>query len=87
MSFLTSFKNRQIKIVNVDYIVNERLEEARKARGLSQYELALALGVSIQELGLWENGHVPLPKEKLFDYARVLEFPAKFFYKEKWKRV
>lgn len=87
MSLLTSFKNQHIKIVNVEYIVNERLVEARKARGMSQGTLAYALGVSQRDLGLWENGHVSLPKGKLFDYMRVLEFPMKFFYKEKWKQV
>lgn len=87
MSLLTSFKNQHIKIVNVDYIVNERLVEARKVRGMSQKTLAYALGVSQRDLGLWENGHVPLPKEKLFDYIRVLEFPKGFFYQEKWERV
>jgi len=87
MSTLTSFKNQHIKIVNVDYIVNERLVEARKARGMSQETMAFELGVSLPELGFWKNGHRELPKEKLFDYMRILEFPMEFFYKEKWKRV
>ncbi|WP_427854416.1 helix-turn-helix transcriptional regulator [Desulfosporosinus metallidurans] len=71
----------------MDYIVNERLVEARKARAMSQETLAYALGVSQRDLGLWKNGHVPLPLEKLFDYMRVLEFPKGFFYQEKWERV
>ncbi|OLN29931.1 hypothetical protein DSOL_3271 [Desulfosporosinus metallidurans] len=54
---------------------------------MSQETLAYALGVSQRDLGLWKNGHVPLPLEKLFDYMRVLEFPKGFFYQEKWERV
>lgn len=36
--------------------LGEKLQALRRARGLSQEQLALALGVSRQAISKWENG-------------------------------
>lgn len=46
--------------------IAERIKVLRKAKGLSQEELADRIGVSRQAVSKWESGHnVPDP-EKLF---------------------
>ncbi len=59
--------------------VGRRLLEARQARGLSATDLASVVGVSVQSLSKYENGH-QIPKvEVLHALARSLNFPRAYF--------
>ena len=78
---------RHTKTNEVDFIVNDRLIEAREIRGMSQETAARLIGLSQSQLGLWENGHQELPLEMLFLFMKVYNFPRKFFYQERWERV
>lgn len=88
MSLMHDFKMHITMTEEVDFIVPERLVEARKARCVSFEEAAEILEISKQELGLIENGHVKdIPKELLFKYMSAFNFPRKFFYRVRWERV
>lgn len=49
-----------------------RIEELRRARGMTQRELAAALGVSSMAVSKWELGRCAPATDKLPDLARVL---------------
>lgn len=40
-------------------VVSARLRDARKSKGLSQWEAAERLGVTQPAVSAWENGHPP----------------------------
>ena len=50
---------------------NKVLAEARNASGLTQGDMAKALGVSLVTISKWENGHVALKLGMLQDYYRI----------------
>lgn len=88
MSLIHNFEVNITKTEEVDFIVPERLVEARKARCVSFEEASEILEIPKHELGLIENGHVKdIPKEILFKYMSAFHFPRGFFYRVRWKRV
>lgn len=88
MSLFHDFRARTRKSEKVDFIVPERIAEARKVSGMTQEEAAYKLGISKQRLGLIENGHVSdIPIEFLFNLMSVYDMPKGFFYKVVWERV
>lgn len=48
-----------------------RIKEARKRAGLTQAELASALGVSTQTMHRWEAGKASIPADRLVELAQV----------------
>lgn len=79
---------RVCKYETVDFVVPERIREARKARGLERKEAAERLGINDRQLGLIENGHKRVTdKEFLFRLMKVYDMPRGFFYKVTWLRV
>ncbi|MBW2084453.1 MAG: helix-turn-helix transcriptional regulator [Deltaproteobacteria bacterium] len=87
MSLFHDFKVRVRKREIVDYIVPERLVDARQARGLTLEEAAEQLGIDLGTLCMYENGHWEIPKEILFKLMSVYKFPAGYFYVAIWERV
>lgn len=87
MSYFNPVNRPSVKIETVDFIVPERLREARKIRDYPRNFCAEQLGISVRELGMYENGHKEIPKELLFELERLYKFPRGFFYKVKWERV
>ena len=59
-----------------------RIAELRKARGMTQRELAAALGVSCVAVAKWELGHCAPASSKLPDIARVLGVKVGELFKE-----
>ncbi|HEV3208808.1 MAG TPA: helix-turn-helix transcriptional regulator, partial [Chthoniobacterales bacterium] len=57
-----------------------RLSIARKRRGLTKSELALAVGVDLRSVTAYEAGEYPPRIETAEQIARSLEFPLEFFY-------
>ncbi len=60
----------------------EMLILARESRGLNQTQLAKQTGLSQSAISKFEGGIIELPPERLEDLARVLKYPAQFFYQE-----
>ncbi|GAB0114617.1 helix-turn-helix domain-containing protein [Acidisoma sp. C75] len=59
--------------------VGERLIEARKARGVSATDLADMVGVSVQSISKYENGHQSPKLDVVYSLASVLKFPRDYF--------
>lgn len=49
----------------------QRLQEARKAAGLSQHQLGALIGVSRAAVANWEVGYQPLPADRAFQIADI----------------
>ena len=64
--------------------MQNRLEELRRRRGITQEELALALEVSRQTIGLLENGRYNPSIIVAFKLARYFEVPIEdiFIFEE-----
>jgi transcriptional regulator with XRE-family HTH domain len=71
----------------VNFIVPERLRNARLSRALNLDEAADLLGINKHELGRMENGHQEIPKGMLFKLMSTYNFPRKYFYTVFWERV
>ena len=64
----------------VDTHVGGVLRDLRTARGLSQSDLAVRLGLSFQQVQKYERGANRISASKLFELAQILgEDPAVFF--------
>lgn len=62
-------------------LLPERIKEGRRARGLTQFELAEALSVSKQAISQYENGSNS-PKPEVFEeMCEVLQLPHSYFSK------
>ena len=59
--------------------VGPRLTEARKARGISATDLADLVGVSVQSISKYENGHQTPRLEVLHALAETLKMPRAYF--------
>ncbi len=57
----------------------EMLALARKARGLTQPQLANRLKVTQGHVSKWERGQMEIPEDRLPDIAKELDFPVEFF--------
>jgi HTH-type transcriptional regulator / antitoxin HipB len=64
--------NQEQRLVS-EHQTAEILRQRRKARGISQRELASKLGVQQARLSLFENGQAHLTLERLIAIARVLD--------------
>src|SRR5438105_1926609 len=59
----------------------EMLALARESRGLSQSELARAVGISQGNISRYESGMLKVSDEHLEKIASVLDYPKTFFYR------
>ncbi len=66
--------------------IGKRIQQARKRRGWTQMEFAIAANVSISAVQKWEAGHLPRVRE-LMRVADLLEVPAEEFVEEASARV
>ena len=64
---------------NVDQGVGKRVKEARVACGMSQAELAEALGITFQQIQKYEKGSNRIAASRLMLLARVLDKPIEWF--------
>lgn len=77
---MASATPRAASVTEVDIHVGKILRAIRKAKGLSQHQLADALGVTFQQVQKYENGFNRVSASKMFEAAAFLGVaPATFF--------
>jgi Zn-dependent peptidase ImmA (M78 family)/transcriptional regulator with XRE-family HTH domain len=59
--------------------IGKRLIEARRARGVSATDLADRIGISVQSVSKYENGHQFPKLEVLYTIASTLKMPRSYF--------
>jgi transcriptional regulator with XRE-family HTH domain len=64
----------------VDLYVGARLRIRRKVLGLSQTQLAEALGITFQQIQKYERGANRISASKLYEAARLLQSPVSYFF-------
>jgi len=64
----------------VDVYVGARLRIRRKVMGLSQTQVADALGITFQQIQKYERGSNRISASKLYDAARLLQAPVSYFF-------
>lgn len=70
------------RTTDVDRLVGERIVALRKARGLSQTALGVAIGVTFQQVQKYERGVNRVGAGRLREIARLLEAPVSTFFEE-----
>mgnify|MGYP001217790932 FL=1 len=66
----------------VDVHVGQRVRQRRVLCGLSQTELANAIGLTFQQLQKYERGMNRISASKLWQISQVLDVPVQWFFKE-----
>jgi len=65
-----------------DKLVAKRIRTIRLVKGLSQQQIAQALGVSIQQVQKYEKGANRISSGKLYDLAKFLGMPITCFFEQ-----
>lgn len=65
---------------NEDRFIGEKLRFARKKRGITQTQLAMALGLSAQQIQKFEKGVNRISAKTLFRASHVCELPIEWFF-------
>jgi len=66
----------------VDRHVGEQIRRRRQARGVTQQELARALGISYQQIQKYENGTNRVSAGRLYVLAKALETSVDAFFED-----
>ena len=64
----------------VDTHVGSRIRVRRRVAGLTQEDLARALGLTFQQVQKYERGSNRVSASKLFGIAGILEVPVSYFF-------
>lgn len=64
----------------LDLHIGERLKMLRTLRGLSQSDLAEAIGLTFQQIQKYERGTNRIAASMLWHMAEILDVPASFFF-------
>ena len=64
----------------IDLHVGGRVRTRRKFLGLSQSDLADAIGLTFQQVQKYERGSNRISASKLWDISKVLKVPASYFF-------
>jgi len=71
-----------MKGIKTGKAIGALIKHRRRSIGLSQEKLAVALGVSYQQIQRYENGTNLLSTDKLQIIAQVLEMPVGYFFED-----
>lgn len=66
----------------IDKRVGSRIRLRRRFLGYSQEKLALALGLTFQQIQKYEKGTNRVGASRLFDISQILQVPINFFFDE-----
>jgi transcriptional regulator with XRE-family HTH domain len=64
----------------IDLHIGQRLRHRRWLRGMTQQDLAQAIGVRFQQIQKYESGANRISASRLWDLACALTVPVSFFY-------
>jgi len=73
---------KEEQIIKANNIVPSKLKEARVSRNLSLSKLAEYIGVTAQNISLYEKGKIKPPAKVMVKYVEELEFPLSYFLEE-----
>ena len=73
-------KEKNAAIHFVDRHVGSRLRQLRRACGMSQDELAQAVGLTFQQVQKYEKGANRISSSKLYEFAKRLEVKVENFF-------
>ena len=65
---------------DIDLHLGKRLRRRRRLLGLTQQQLALAVGIRFQQIQKYECGANRISAARLFQLAKALETPITYFY-------
>ena len=75
-------KRSRAQAKTVDTHVGQRIRDKRNERGMSQTEVANALGVTFQQVQKYERGTNRVGASRLFDLSRILSVPVQYFFED-----
>lgn len=64
----------------VDLHIGQRVRHRRWLLGMTQQQLAQAVGIRFQQIQKYESGANRISASRLWDLARALEMPVSFFF-------
>ncbi|WP_019960968.1 helix-turn-helix domain-containing protein [Woodsholea maritima] len=64
----------------IDHHVGKRLRRRRRLLGLTQQQLAEAVGIRFQQVQKYECGANRVSASRLFELAEALDVPVQYFY-------
>jgi transcriptional regulator with XRE-family HTH domain len=67
---------------SIDTHIGARVRMRRLLLGMSQTELADALGITCRQLQHYENGTDRIAADRLYDVAQALQVPLIFFFEQ-----
>ena len=73
-------KRSRAQANTVDTHVGRRIRDKRNERGMSQTEVANAIGVTFQQVQKYERGTNRVGASRLFDLSRILSVPVQYFF-------
>ncbi len=65
---------------DLDYSIGRRLRARRRLLSLSQSDVALACGVTFQQVQKYESGAVTISASRLWSLANALDVPIMHFF-------
>jgi len=71
---------KNVEINAIDKLVSRRLKYRRRLLGITQKELGISVGVSIQQIQKYEAGINRISCGKLYAFAELLEVPVGYFF-------
>ena len=79
-SMSVAAKRSRTQANTVDTHVGQRIRDKRNELGMSQTEVANALGVTFQQVQKYERGTNRVGASRLFDLSRILSVPVQYFF-------
>ncbi len=64
----------------IDHHVGKRIRRGRRLLGLTQQQLAEAVGIRFQQIQKYESGANRVSASRLFEIAEALDVPVQYFY-------
>jgi CheY-like chemotaxis protein/DNA-binding XRE family transcriptional regulator len=64
----------------LDFYIGKRIREKRQKLNMSLNDMSEKLGISYQQIQKYEQGHVRISANTLYNISRVLGVPAQYFF-------